>query len=59
MSFTYTYVKLQLNRAAFDEIKTKLEAAGYQHAISKDGQCIDMHGLAIVPEPKQMEGEKQ
>ena len=48
MRSTYTYVTMELSQAAYDEIRTKMEAAGYQHAIEKDG-TIDMHGLAVIP----------
>lgn len=43
---THTYVKLGLSSEAYSEIREKLEAAGYHHAIHEDG-VIDMHGLAI------------
>ncbi|HEY8578181.1 MAG TPA: hypothetical protein VIL88_17785 [Devosia sp.] len=43
---THTSVYLAISRAAHDEIRGKLEAAGYQHAI--DGIELDMHGLALI-----------
>ena len=46
---TYTYVELELSPAAYDEIRAKLEAAGYQHAIGHDG-AIDLRGLAATRE---------
>jgi hypothetical protein len=46
MAYTHTYVTLPLSRAAFDEIATKLRAAGYHEAF--DGDVIDLHGLAAV-----------
>ncbi len=46
---SHTYVLCEVSRAAYDEIAAKLRAAGYDHAF--DGECIDMHGIALVPEP--------
>ena len=46
---TYTYAVLEVSPAAHAEIKAKLLAAGYQHAIK--GDTIDMHGIALEPEP--------
>ena len=48
MRSTYTYVIMELSPAAHAEIKEKMLAAGYQHAI--DGETIDMHGIAVEPE---------
>lgn len=50
MRTTYTYAILDLSKAAFEEIRAKLEAAGYQHAFHKnDGRIvIDMHGIAVA-----------
>jgi hypothetical protein len=45
----HTYVFLDLSPAAYDEIKRKLEAVGYDHAFideGADGVVIDLHGLA-------------
>lgn len=42
---TYTYAVLDVSREAYDEIRGKLEAAGYQHAFHDD--LIDMHGIAL------------
>ncbi|MFL5912778.1 MAG: hypothetical protein ACJ768_19710 [Gaiellaceae bacterium] len=49
---TYTFVELELSPAAYDEIRAKLEAAGYSHALGVDG-AIDMHGLAVVRQPEE------
>lgn len=49
---TYTYALLEVSPAAYEEIKTKLEAAGYadQFHEQDDGKvAIDMHGIALVP----------
>ena len=46
---TYTYAILEISQSAFDEIKAKLETAGYQNQFVKtaDGIEIDMHGIAV------------
>ncbi len=52
---THTYATLEISQSAFDEIKAKLEVAGYQHAFHQDGDklLIDMHGIAVhAPENK-------
>ena len=48
MRVTHTYVELPVSPQVFEEIKGKLLAAGSGHAV--DGDTIDMHGLAVVPE---------
>lgn len=47
---THTFVILELSPAAYEEIKTKLEAAGYQDAfIEQDGRTvIDLHGISVT-----------
>lgn len=49
---TYTYAILELSDAAFQEIKQKLEEAGYQDQFHEDeGRiAIDMHGIAVASE---------
>lgn len=47
---THTFVDLELSAQAFAEIKAKLLAAGYEHAIDEREQRIHMHGLAVVAE---------
>lgn len=49
MRSTHTYAVLEISNAAYDEIRAKLEAAGYQHAFMDDGE-IDMHGIAVKAE---------
>ena len=49
MRSTYTYVLLDVSPEAYREIRAKLEAAGYDHAI--DGQHLDMHGIALNCDP--------
>lgn len=52
MRSTYTYAKLPLSQAAYDEIATKLRNAGYDHAFMKNG-TIDMHGIGVCPDGKE------
>ena len=47
MTYTHTYVTLEISAAAYDEIAAKLLKAGYSHCFNDDGE-IDMHGLALV-----------
>ncbi len=50
---TYTMVKLELSKAAYEEIKAKLIDAGYQHTFLEDfdgGEAIDMTHIAVAPE---------
>jgi hypothetical protein len=50
---TYSYAKLPVTRATYDEIADKLRKAEYHHAfidgvMTKDSnECIDMHGIAL------------
>lgn len=47
---THTFVVLEVSHAAYDEIKGKLEAAGYDVMVKEkaDGsELLDMHGLAL------------
>lgn len=43
---THTFAELDVSPAAYDEIRGKLEEAGYQHAFI--GSAIDMHGIGLV-----------
>lgn len=47
MRSTHTYVIMDLSEAAYNEIREKMVAADYGHAI--DGKTIDMHGIAVEP----------
>jgi hypothetical protein len=49
---THTFATLGLSNGAFNEIKSKLEAAGYGHAfIQQDDELvIDMHGIGVKKE---------
>ena len=48
---THTYAILEVSRAAYIEIKEKLEKAGYSDQFHDDrdgdGVVIDMHGIAL------------
>jgi hypothetical protein len=46
---THTYAILEVSREAYQEIKAKLEAAGYadQFLVSDGVALIDMHGIAL------------
>lgn len=46
---THTYALLEVSAASYDEIKTKLQAAGYGHAFLSNG-TIDMHGIGVTRE---------
>lgn len=46
MRVTHTYVELPLSPAAFEEIKSKMEAAGYTDQFMEDG-AIDMYGIGV------------
>jgi hypothetical protein len=51
MSYAYTYAILEVSDAAYEEIKNRLEIAGYQHTFNQDhehGIVIDLHGLALA-----------
>lgn len=45
-TLTHTYSILPISKQAYDEIKKKLEEAGYQEQFH--GDRIDMNGLAIA-----------
>ena len=47
---TYTYVIMEVSMEVYAEIKDKLEAAGYQHALHEErGRIVlDMHGIALA-----------
>lgn len=49
MRSTYTYAILDVSRECYQEIRAKLEAAGYQQAFHQDGAhtVIDMRGIAL------------
>jgi hypothetical protein len=49
---TYTFAILEVSKAVFDEIRGKLEAAGYsdQFHIDAGRPVVDMHGIALKAE---------
>lgn len=46
---THTYAIMEVSQKAYDEIRGKLEAAGYSDQIDQDGS-LDMHGIALAVE---------
>lgn len=51
MRSTHTYVLLEVSKEAYQEIKDKLLAAGYDHLFDPiDEGEIDMTGIALVEE---------
>lgn len=52
---THTYALLKLSKTAYEEIRLKLELAGYDFQFhpndeSPENPVIDMHGIAVAPE---------
>jgi hypothetical protein len=48
---TYTYVLLEVPKVFYDQVRTKLVDAGYNQAVHDEteyGECLDMHGIALV-----------
>ncbi len=67
---TYTYALMDVSESTYNEIKKKLEDAGYQHAFHDDhdgdGMVLDMHGIALklessspVPNPNKRIEERR
>lgn len=46
-TYTYTYAIVEVSKATFDEIASKLKEAGSEGAFTSNGNVIDMHGLAL------------
>lgn len=48
---THTFAVLEVSRSTFEEIKKKLNDAGYDHAMIGGGKggrlTIDMHGIGL------------
>jgi hypothetical protein len=58
---TSTYVLLKLSESAYEEIRSKMEAAGYGHVFIPNPEApasprVLMHGIAVVPEVEMTEG---
>ncbi len=47
---THTFALLEVTPAAFEEVRGKLEDAGYTHAFHRidDRAAVDMHGIALT-----------
>lgn len=63
MRHTHTYVLLELSESAYEEIRKKMEEAGYQHAFIDNSDMpasprISMQGIAVVPECKMIGDEE-
>lgn len=59
---TYTVVLLPLSATAYQEIRRKLAAAGYEHTFitERDGtEYIDMHGIGVQSEPQEEDGHAE
>jgi hypothetical protein len=56
---THTFAILELSRSAYQEIKSKLIEAGYEHAIMQEGgqELIDMHSIAVTEVVVSHEGD--
>lgn len=55
MTYTHTVAVLEVSQETFDEIKGKLLAAGYAHAVDVMdgwGETVDMHGIALAIETR-------
>ena len=46
---THTYALLEVDFSTYDDVRERLLAVDYGHAISVEGE-IDMHGIALVRE---------
>lgn len=58
---THPFVRLEVSKQAFEEIRDRLRVAEYSDALYLDaGQVvlIDMHGIALVPEKNETTEEK-
>jgi hypothetical protein len=55
---THTFVELPLSPAAYEEIRNKLKAAGYEHCFIRGEDTIDMHGLAVTREETSVKEKK-
>lgn len=59
LNVTHTYAVLEVSKATFDEIASKLREAGYSHAFHSESHgadreqkdvIIDMHGIGLKQE---------
>ncbi len=51
MTGTYTYALLEVPRELYDLVRAKLREAGYPVPVGASAP-LDMHGLALTPDPK-------
>lgn len=51
LNMTRTYAEMEVSAAVHEEVKQRLIAAGYNHALHDDGATLDMHGIALTIEP--------
>lgn len=58
---TYTYAILDVAPEVYLQVRALLEHAGYQHAFhaDRDGEVIDMHGIALRADPATRPGPVQ
>lgn len=49
MTTTHTYAVMEVLSPTYEEVRTKLLAAGYKHAVDDDQMHLDMHGIALTP----------
>jgi len=49
MTTTSTTATLEVSQDTYNEIRAKLEKAGYDHALTIPGK-VNLHGLALTPE---------
>ncbi len=56
---TYTYAILAVSKAAFEEVRDRLLAAGYDEQVHEDddGPVLDMHGIGLQAEEEADDGE--
>lgn len=55
---THTCALLEVSAETYDEIRSKLEAAGYDHVFLPD-DGLDMHGIALTKGPARASAESR
>ena len=58
MRNTRTYAVMKVSTATFQEVKAKLEEAGYDQALHNDDKTLDMHGVALEAENPDIPGRQ-
>lgn len=53
MRSTHTFAEMAVPKHVYDDIKGRLENAGYHHAIMdhRDDNALDMHGIGLIVDP--------